>query len=303
MRHLRHECCQAVTLFCASGFLTGSRPHSWTPELALCRGDIPGEEAVQIYTNGHWLVPADLLAEVEYFARFAVGVYGFDMEVLKQRNWWKTLKKALAWRKQPSNRDALNRWLCAPRPQPLCSSFCADAGRFACRSKMKQLYQRLFYEGVREEIGRSSELLYVSVENQVLSHLPYIIALDHASRQASLLFVLDTRCARLRQAVQTRRPPKPAPLALQIGGSGGSRHVEHGGHHHRQRRRARAAHGMVAKGVSGAAWGGSRALFCARRDTSSSRRCLKRPEGQRDSGGATQQRLQGSLGTSGARDR
>lgn len=56
-----------------------------------------------------------------------------------------------------------------------------------CRSKMKTLYHQLFFEGVKEEIGQTSELLYVSVENQALSHLPYIIALDHSSRYASLL--------------------------------------------------------------------------------------------------------------------
>lgn len=47
---------------------------------------------------------------------------------------------------------------------------------------MRRLYQRLFYEGVDQEVGRISELLYVSVENRALSHLPYIIALDHTSR-------------------------------------------------------------------------------------------------------------------------
>ena len=47
---------------------------------------------------------------------------------------------------------------------------------------MEMLYQQLFFEGVKEELGQSSELLYVSVENQALSHLPYIIALDHTSR-------------------------------------------------------------------------------------------------------------------------
>ena len=51
---------------------------------------------------------------------------------------------------------------------------------------MKELYQRLFYEGVEAEIGQASELLYVSVENQALSHLPYIIALDHTSRSMLL---------------------------------------------------------------------------------------------------------------------
>lgn len=47
---------------------------------------------------------------------------------------------------------------------------------------MKILYQELFFQGVKEELGQASELLYVSVENQLLSHLPYIIALDHRSR-------------------------------------------------------------------------------------------------------------------------
>jgi hypothetical protein len=35
----------------------------------ICRGEMPAEEAVQLYTNGHWKVPAGLLAEVEHFAR------------------------------------------------------------------------------------------------------------------------------------------------------------------------------------------------------------------------------------------
>ena len=73
------------------------------------RGDLPGDEAVQLYTGGHWRVPAGLLAEVEHFARFAVGVYGFDMEVLKQRRWWKTLKKALKWSsRKATSQEALN---------------------------------------------------------------------------------------------------------------------------------------------------------------------------------------------------
>lgn len=71
---------------------------------------MPEEEAVQVYTGGHWRVPADLLAEVDHFARFAVGVYGFDMEVLKQRRWWKTLKRALQWKRLPSSKDAINRY-------------------------------------------------------------------------------------------------------------------------------------------------------------------------------------------------
>jgi hypothetical protein len=30
---------------------------------------VPAEEAVQLYTGGHWKVPAGLLSEVEHFAR------------------------------------------------------------------------------------------------------------------------------------------------------------------------------------------------------------------------------------------
>ena len=55
------------------------------------------------------------------------------------------------------------------------------------------LYQQLFFEGVKEELGQSSELLYVSVENQALSHLPYIIALDHTSRRDLPLHLQDIR--------------------------------------------------------------------------------------------------------------
>ena len=67
---------------------------------------MPADEAVQLYTGGHWRVPAGLLSEVEHFSRYAVGVYGFDMEVLKQRRWWKTLKRALKWTKRKSNDQA-----------------------------------------------------------------------------------------------------------------------------------------------------------------------------------------------------
>jgi len=30
---------------------------------------MPADEAVQLYTGGHWKVPAGLLSEVEHFAR------------------------------------------------------------------------------------------------------------------------------------------------------------------------------------------------------------------------------------------
>lgn len=168
---------------------------------------MPADEAVQLYTGGHWRVPADLLAEVEHFSRFAIGVYGFDMEVLKQRRWLKTLKKAFEWtRRKSSNQDTVNKLVSLPyirfvhlshrdssaccfesgKPRAFCCiatfSCLLEHSRRLCRSKMTLLYQQLFYQGVKEELGRSSELLYVSVQNQALSHLPYIIALDHTSR-------------------------------------------------------------------------------------------------------------------------
>lgn len=72
---------------------------------------MPGDEAVQLYTGGHWRVPAELMSEVEHFARFAVGVYGFDMEVLKQRGWVGTLMRALKWTKRKiQDQEALNQY-------------------------------------------------------------------------------------------------------------------------------------------------------------------------------------------------
>lgn len=87
-------------------------PHE--PMACGYRCDLPAEAAVQLYTHGHWRVPAALLSEVEHASRFAVGVYGFDMELLQQRGWWRTLKRALWWEREPKDKDALNR--CCMRP-------------------------------------------------------------------------------------------------------------------------------------------------------------------------------------------
>jgi len=51
-------------------------------------------------------------------SRFAVGVYGFDMEVLRQRGWWKTLKKALQWTRKKTSQDAVNK--CVPELHNVC---------------------------------------------------------------------------------------------------------------------------------------------------------------------------------------
>ena len=49
---------------------------------------------------------------------------------------------------------------------------------------MNSLYERLFFENVLTELGESSEVIYLSVANAALAHLPYLVALDHQSRQA-----------------------------------------------------------------------------------------------------------------------
>ena len=48
---------------------------------------------------------------------------------------------------------------------------------------MSSLAERLYYENVIRELGDSSEIIYLSVANAALAHLPYLIALDHQSRR------------------------------------------------------------------------------------------------------------------------
>jgi len=56
-----------------------------------------------------------------------------------------------------------------------------------CRAEVNGLYERLFYENVLTELGEGSEVIYLSVANAALAHLPYLVALDHQSRQAGLV--------------------------------------------------------------------------------------------------------------------
>ena len=56
-----------------------------------------------------------------------------------------------------------------------------------CRAEVNGLYERLFYENVLTELGEGSEVIYLSVANAALAHLPYLVALDHQSRQAVLV--------------------------------------------------------------------------------------------------------------------
>ena len=50
------------------------------------------------------------------------------------------------------------------------------------RADVSSIYERLYYEAVIDQLGDAAEILYVSVANAALAHLPYLIALDHASR-------------------------------------------------------------------------------------------------------------------------
>jgi hypothetical protein len=40
----------------------------------------------------------------------------------------------------------------------------------------------MYYENVIAMLGDTSEILYISVANAALAHVPYLIALDHQSR-------------------------------------------------------------------------------------------------------------------------
>lgn len=52
------------------------------------------------------------------------------------------------------------------------------------RADVNSLAERLYYENVIRELGDSSEIIYLSVANAALAHLPYLIALDHQSRHS-----------------------------------------------------------------------------------------------------------------------
>lgn len=54
---------------------------------------------------------------------------------------------------------------------------------------MSSIYERLYYEAVIDQLGDAAEILYVSVANAALAHLPYLIALDHASRCSPVYMV------------------------------------------------------------------------------------------------------------------
>ncbi len=45
--------------------------------------------------------------------------------------------------------------------------------------------ERLYYEGVVQELGHDCDLLYVCPSNSALAHLPYLVALDNATRCAT----------------------------------------------------------------------------------------------------------------------
>ncbi|KAK9827307.1 hypothetical protein WJX81_002709 [Elliptochloris bilobata] len=127
------------------------------------RGALLPERAVQLYTGNHWRVPAELLTEVQHYSKFAVGVYGTDADVMKTSDWWKSLAYAVLGRTPTRSEDR----------RKLDALNAEDARTVA---------ERLYYEGVVQELGRDCDLLYVCPSNSALAHLPYLVALDHATR-------------------------------------------------------------------------------------------------------------------------
>ena len=70
--------------------------------------------------------------------------------------------------------------------------------------------ERLYYEGVVQELGRDCDLLYVCPSNSALAHLPYLVALDNATQCAPHVCMrLNTRSPRFKGcaalAVDTQR--------------------------------------------------------------------------------------------------
>ena len=63
-----------------------------------------------------------------------------------------------------------------------------------CREDAATVAERLYYEGVVQELGRDCDLLYVCPSNSALAHLPYLVALDNATRCAPRVYTrLNTR--------------------------------------------------------------------------------------------------------------
>lgn len=63
------------------------------------------------------------------------------------------------------------------------------------RDNKGDLYEQLNYEAIKEQAGMDdSELVYVSFSNQALAHLPYMVALDAASRYSPAAFALTKTC-------------------------------------------------------------------------------------------------------------
>ena len=68
------------------------------------------------------------------------------------------------------------------KKKPIRASQRAHASCRGRRAEVGSLAERLYYEMVIAQLGDSAEVLYVSVANAALAHLPYLIALDHHTR-------------------------------------------------------------------------------------------------------------------------
>ena len=63
---------------------------------------------------------------------------------------------------------------------------CASGvARWCARADATTVAERLYYEGVVQELGHDCDLLYVCPSNSALAHLPYLVALDNTTRCAT----------------------------------------------------------------------------------------------------------------------
>ena len=62
-----------------------------------CRSKLQQDILVQRYTGQHWRVEPEALAEADHVAKYALGAYGFDAEMLLRRSWPDFFRSWLRW--------------------------------------------------------------------------------------------------------------------------------------------------------------------------------------------------------------
>ncbi|BDA50747.1 Sn1-specific diacylglycerol lipase alpha [Coccomyxa sp. Obi] len=100
------------------------------------------------------------------------------------------------------------------------------------RAEVNSISERLYYENVIRELGDSSEILYLSVANAALAHLPYLIALDHQSRSVVVALRGTTSVEDIitdSVAVPVRLDPEWLPEKLRAADGSGGQLFAHAG--------------------------------------------------------------------------